>query len=290
MNRINIIEAFDRLTESLEDFNTFWVSNAVCGQVWKLPLSPDGKALTRINPEPVHGDEALALAADAVRRLHRLPEQFPTTVFRLPGWVAVNADLRATVDTINAAKQHLRAVMRKIDQRRRAEIAAATLPGVSLLQAYRKIDFFDQTPVRLLWSWAGHTTAHRRIRAGEVAKSIEDARRHRVTGMPPEEWQANLDRELQVLSAFVPSTPLLYRRTIAPHPRVMVYLQPGPRYAAMLHANLPLFFRAEKDKKLPDIDPLGPYDHDVRQKPRRDRRRLIPLIERLDLYFPIKTR
>lgn len=290
MNRIAIIEAFERLTEALEDFNAFWASHALDGQVWKLPLSPDGNALTHIDPELAQGEEAIVLAADAVRRLHWLPGQFPKTVFRLPGWIAVNADLQAMVNAVNAAKHDLRRALKAIDPRRRSQMATATLPGVSLLQAYRKIDFVDYTPVRLLWSWAGHTTAHRRISAGEVAKLIEEARTHRVTGTSPEEWQTLLDRELQVLSAFVPSTPLLYRRTIAPHPRVMVYRQPGPHYAAMLHANLPLFFRAETRDDLPDIDPLGPYDHDVRRKPRRDQRRLVPLIERLDLYLPLQKR
>ncbi len=289
MDRVTIIEAFERLAEALEDFNTFWTSHALDGQVWKLPLSPDGNALTRIAPQLAQGEEAIVLAADAVRRLHWLPGQFPKTVFRLPGWVAVNADLRSMVNVVNAAKQDLRRALKQIEPRQRPKVAAATLPGVSLLQAYRKIDVVDYTPVRLLWSWAGHTTAHRRTSAGEVARLIEESRTHRVTGTSPEEWQAHLDRELQVLSAFVPSTPLLYRRTIAPHPRVMVYRQPGPQYAAMLHANLPLFFRAETRDNLPNIDPLGPYDHDVRRKPRRDQRRLVPLIKRLDLYFPLKT-
>lgn len=290
MQRLSIIDAFDRLAGALEDFNAFWATHAVAGQVWRIPLSTDGKAPVRVEPEPVLDDAAFALAVDAARRLHRAPDQFPTTVFRLPGWVAVDADLRAMVGAVNLAKQQLRDSLKRVDSKRRAEVAAATLPGVSLLQAYRKIDYFDQTPVRLLWSWAGHTTAHRRISAGEVARRIEEARSHRVTGVTAEEWQAQLDQDMQVLSAFVPSTPLLYRRAVAPHPRVMVYLRPGPKYAAMLHSSLPLFFRVNEGANLPVIEPLGSYDHDNRQKPRRDKRRLVPLIDRLNLYFPVKER
>src|SRR5690606_33493952 len=102
--------------------------------------------------------------------------------------------------------------------------------------------------------------------------------------IPRGEWEAVIDAELRQLAELGPSPRLVFRRRVAPHPRVVAYPYDEETPPAVHHGNLPLVIFAPGNEPLPQITPLGQYVEGVRTGLRRDRQRLVPVIERIHLY------
>ena len=152
-----------------------------------------------------------------------------------------------------------------------------------MLHLYRHIHAVSDVR-RVLWTWAGHTTGSRNVTVEQAAAEIEAGRSYPPAHFQRHEWEAIIDAELRQLAELGPSPRLVFRRRIAPHPRVVAYPFNENAAPAVHHGNLPLMVYAPESDPLPEITPLDRYIEGVRTALRRDRQRLVPVIERIHLY------
>lgn len=152
-----------------------------------------------------------------------------------------------------------------------------------MLHLYRRIHAASNVR-RILWTWAGHTTGNRNVTVAQAAEEIEAGRSYPPEHIPRHEWDMIIDAELRLLAKLGPSPSLLFRRRIAPHPRVTIYPLVEDTPPAIHHGNLPLVVYTPVEDALPEITPLGEYIEGIRTGLRRDRQRLVPVVERIHLY------
>lgn len=285
-DRAALLALLNQLEEAVDAFNADWPGLVRHIELYKLPVLSAQEAPARILPEYQVGEPAIQLAARAFRTFSREPHQHPATVVRYPGVLVLgDASLGVEIEQINALKSRIRAIVTSYPPGSRAALTRKTFPGRMMLQIYRRIHAASDVR-RVLWTWAGHTTSNRRITAEEAAQEIEAARRRPPMHLDRETWNEVIDAELRQLAGIPPSSELVYRRRIAPHPRVIVYPHGSEDKPVTYHGNLPLVVFAPQSDPLPEISPLRPFLADVRIALRRDRRRLQPLIERAHLYAP----
>lgn len=281
--RAALITLAEELEAAVEAFNSVWPEHQRHLELYRLPVLTEQTIPLLIEPSLVVGDEAITLAQHAFRAFYREPDQHPATVVRFPGVLVLREPLDAEIAAINALKDKIRSQMTAYPPGSRAYITRKTLPGRVMLQIYRRIHTASSVR-RVLWAWAGHTTGHRNVTVEQAAEEIEAGRSYPPAHIPRDEWSAIIDAELRLLGTLGPSPRLLFRRRIAPHPRVTIYSQDDKTPPAVHHGNLPLVVYVPEDEALPEITRLKDYVEGVRTALRRDRQRLVPVIERIHLY------
>lgn len=283
MERSTIKLAYRALVQEISSLNERWPDFVLNAEAWALPILQEQETPKSI--EPVHhtADEAILLARKALAQFDRHPTQHPATVMRLPGWILLSEDLVTHFEQVNQMKDDLKSLVQQKPPGSRAALTRELFPGISMLQAYRHIFAYRNCPRQIIFSWAGHTTSSEETTVRDVMEIIEESRLLPPSHLDIDEWNGVIDNELRILATWSDSTPLLYRKPIAPHPRAMLYFSDSSRHDAMVHANLPIFLTCAPGNK-PTVKGLGVFDYDKRSAKRKDSQQLVAVIERLGLY------
>lgn len=271
------------LETAVAAFNAEWPAHVRHLELYRLPVLTEQRVPPVIEPVLLMGKEAVALAQHAFSNFGYEAGQHPATAARYPGVLVLRKSLAAQIEAINALKSQVRAIVGQYPPGSRSYIARKTLPGKVLLHMYRRIHVVRGIR-RVLWTWAGNTTGSRNVTVEQAAAEVEASRAHPPAGVPRHEWEAVIDDDLRRLAELGPSPRLVFRRRIAPHPRVVAYPHDENKEPAVFHGNLPLVVCAPASEPLPAITPLDKYVEGVRTALRRDRQRLVPVIERIHLY------
>lgn len=277
-----IKETWNELLALLVEFNRRWPEEVIAAEVYPLPLLPKQMSPEHIEPGLLCGDEAVAAIKEALVQLYYTDGQHPSTVFRLPGWVALKASLEEEIAAINQKRDTFRALITELPPGSRAAYTREVLKGISKLQSYRHLFYLPTPPRRLLFTWAGNTTAHSKTNVRAVLDRLEESRGHPPGHLSIAEWNYVIDMEWYRMATMKNDMELLYRKPVAPHPRMTSYPDEGSDHDHIYHANLPLLFTTPGP--LPEVERLPVYDSGRRRKKRRDHGRYNPVIDRIHLY------
>ena len=288
--QVEIQAAFDEVVARVAQVNALWPQWVESAVVYRLPVWEDEVIPAVIEPEVVEGAQAVAAAQAVLGQFHWLTEQHVKTVVRLPGVVVLRQALKVEFEAVNAAKARFRQLFQNQYSKPYRPVAARRLfPGCSLLQVYRQVQALDVCPQRILFSWAGHTTLAKRLTRAQVIEWLSARRDQCPPDRDPAHWALMVAQQLKKVDRIPPGAQYRLQRVLAPHPRVMVYLNRPSRalstpHEAMWHANVPLFVYRPPKAPAPRIDGLKVFDRARRSRPRRDRLRREPLVEGLDLW------
>jgi len=283
--------AWNEMIRAQLDFNSEWTSKVVAAQVWTLSIKATAQSTSVITPIFLEGQEAIEASKKAISQFEKEETQHPGTVVRLPGWIGVHTSVLASARAANRARKSflelLGTEVEKTNLKTMSKgkfVRSALKVQVVLKQIERRIQVFDGTPRRILFTWAGNTAAPETVALSTVIEKLqiqlEDAIRD---GDLPKEQQRQM--ELRALNGLSSDTLMHRYRPIAPHPRVMLYFGEGARYDAMPHANLPIFVVMDEKAPWPRVDGLGTFDPDKARRLRSDKATRYPVIPRLDLYL-----
>lgn len=278
----DIRQQFQILDTLVKSFNATWPESVEHIQVWSLPILNEAATPDSIEPMLLEGSAAIRAARDAFAGFHYRVGQHPATVARAPGWIALREGVIDQVRAINEAKDQLRLMIQSRPAGSRARLAREALPGVSLLQTYRHVFAFADAPRQILFSWAGHTTASRHISRAHAVRMVDESRNHPPVHIEPEVWDDVVATEIRQISSIEPGSALALRRTIAPHPRAMLYFSDAPIHDATVHANVPLIVRSGFEP--PVVKSLKRFEREQRSALRSDRLPWVPVIDRIGLY------
>lgn len=284
-------DAWNEMNRAQLDFNSEWTSKVVAAQVWTLPIKATAQSASVITPIFMEGQEAIEASKKAISQFVKEETQHPGTVVRLPGWIGVHTSVLASARAANRARQSFLELLGTEVQKTNLKtmskgkfVRSALKVQVVLKQIERRIQVFDGTPRRILFTWAGNTAAPETVALSTVVEKLqiqlEDAIRD---GDLPKEQQRQM--ELRALNGLRSDAVMHRYRPIAPHPRVMLYFGEGARYDAMPHANLPIFVVMDEKAPWPRVDGLGTFDPDKARRLRSDKATRHPVIPRLDLYL-----
>ena len=76
--------------------------------VFEIPYYVDGVVPDLIKPKVITGAEAIETAKSAYRNFSRPKDQHPGSVFRLPGVVVADKDLKKVIARVNSVKTELK--------------------------------------------------------------------------------------------------------------------------------------------------------------------------------------
>lgn len=290
-----IQDTFARLQSALYAFNLTWPNHIVDGVVWRLPLLTEQRTPDTIQVERLVGQEAVAATQMALVEFERDLGQAPGTVMRLPGYFVVSESVLEKVRQINVLKDEVAAAIEKL--RLELNLVPAARPRLmrralgakfNTKQLLRHIQCFEGAPRLITFTWAGHTTATGRVSTAKVRETLQASAEARASreGLQIEETPEFL--ELRTLVNMADSEVLTERKSVAPHPRAMLWFTDSSRYDAMIHANLPMFVMAGENTF--EMRELKNFDRNARQAKRPDEKRRIEVLPNRDLFLSSRRR
>lgn len=285
-----IQSTFARLRGALHDFNLIWPDHVVSGMVWRLPLLTEQRTPDTIQVERLVGQEAVAATQMALVEFERDIGQAAGTVMRLPGYFAVSKSLLERIRQINGLKDEVATAIEKL--RIELNLVPAARPRLmrralgakfNTKQLLRHIQCFEGTPRLITFTWAGHTSATGKVSTAKVRETLQASAEARASreGLQLEETPEFL--ELRTLVNMADTEMLTQRKSVAPHPRAMLWFTEESRYDAMIHANLPLFIKAGGNGM--EVRELKNFDRYARQAKRPDEKRRIEVLPNRDLFL-----
>ncbi|MGV6477441.1 DNA replication terminus site-binding protein [Azotobacter vinelandii] len=283
--------AFARLKTALHDFNLTWPDHVVSGVVWRLPLLTEQRTPDILQAERLSGHAAVDATRRALVEFERDLGQAAGTVMRLPGYFVLRESVLEQVRQINALKDEVAAAIEKL--RLELNLVPAARPRLmrralgakfNTKQLLRHIQCFDGAPRLITFTWAGHTTATGRVTVAKVCETLQASAEARASreGLQIEETPEFL--ELRTLVNMADTEMLTQRKSVAPHPRAMLWFSESSRYDAMVHANLPIFVTAGEQP--PEVMELKNFDRNARQAKRFDEKRRTEVLPFRDLFLP----
>ncbi|GAB3391844.1 DNA replication terminus site-binding protein [Azotobacter armeniacus] len=288
-----IQDAFIRLQSALHAFNLTWPAHVVAGVVWRLPLLTEQRTPDTLQVERLVGQEAVDTTRMALAEFERDLGQAPGTVMRLPGYFVVSDSVLEQVRQVNALKDDLAAAIEKL--RLELNLVPAARPRLmrralgakfSTKQLLRHIQCFDGAPRLIVFTWAGHTTATGRVSVDKVRETLQASAEARAGRESIRLEDTPEYQELRTLVNMADTEVLTERKSVAPHPRAMLWFTDSSRYDAMIHANLPMFVMAGEHAF--EVRELKNFDRNARQAKRPDEKRRIEVLPNRDLFLPTR--
>ena len=279
-----LIERKEKIVGLISQFNHYWPQYSQSAIVWKTPLMLEQVAPDAIQIEPLSTEQAIQETKKFLLGFSRKNAQHPATVSRLPGIIRLSQSCYEPIAEINAHKDYLRERMETIHPRTRPKYVKLAWPGVSALQLYRHINAPYSTKRKVLFSWIGHTTSSTRTTRDKMLDFVTLSRALVPTGVSVEHWNIVIDKEIELLASLAPTTHLILRKLVAPHPRVMLYHGQEKQPTRTYGANLPLFI---PDNPTMEVRELVNWDRKkaLLRKRRKDTLPLTPIIPRIYLYM-----
>lgn len=285
--RITVKETFEKIEALTKELVNVAIPANAPHLVYRIAGRDKMEAHTTIFPEKVTGVEAWAQALLAYGLYYKAEDQHPMATLRLPGLVYVEniAEVAHIVFQINQAKNELKALVTKIPSGQRNRLATSILPGVIMLQAYRKVALIAAPVRRYVFSWVS-TTSSQKITVAEAIAMVErDIRVKADTEgeLFPGTQQAQLKGEISMLETLHPDTPLIIYRAVSPHPRLMAFSRNDEKAPVLTyHANLPLITTWDEGAVIRELPDFSAFKE--RPKQRKDTKPKTLLIPRLFIY------
>ncbi|MFD2408174.1 DNA replication terminus site-binding protein [Azorhizophilus paspali] len=285
--------AFARLQSVLHAFNLSWPDHVVDGAVWRLPLLTEQRTPDTLQVKRLVGQTAVDATQIALAEFERDLGQVPGTVMRLPGYFVVSKSVLKQVRQINALKDDLAMAIERL--RLELNLVPAARPPLmrralgakfSTKQLLRHIQCFDEAPRLITFTWAGHTTATGRISVAKVREKLQAGAEARASRESIRIEDTPEYQELRPLVNMADTEVLTERKSVAPHPRAMLWFTDSSRYDAMIHANLPMFVMAGENTF--EVRELKNFDRNARQAKRPDEKRRIEVLPNRDLFLPTR--
>lgn len=286
-----IQSAFARLQSALYAFNLTWPDHVISGVVWRLPLLTEQRTPDTLQVERLIGQKAIDATRMALAEFERDLGQAPGTVMRLPGYFVVGESVLEQVRQINVLKDELAATIEKL--RLELNLVPAARPRLmrralgakfSTKQLLRHIQCFDGAPRLIVFTWAGHTTATGRVSVDKVREKLQAGAEARASRESIRIEDTPEYQELRALVNMADTVVLTERKSVAPHPRAMLWFTDSSRYDAMIHANLPMFVLAGENTF--EVRELKNFDRNARQAKRPDEKHRIEVLPNRDLFLP----
>lgn len=283
--------AFARLQTSLHSFNLAWPNHVVSGVVWRLPLLTEQRTPDILQAERLSGQAAVDATRRALVEFERDLGQAAGTVMRLPGCFVLRESVLEQVRQINALKDEVAAAIEKL--RLELNLVPAARPRLmrralgakfNTKQLLRHIQCFDGSPRLITFTWAGHTTATGRVTVAKVRETLQAGAEARASRENTRIEDTPEYQELRTLVNMADTEVLTERKSVAPHPRAMLWFSESSRYDAMVHANLPVFVTAAEQP--PEVMELKNFDRNARQAKRFDEKRRTEVLPFRDLFLP----
>lgn len=285
--RKDVKDAFDKVEALTKLLSTVAIPADAPHLAYRIAIRDSMETLPEILPEKVLGDEAWAESVQAFGRYYKMDGQHPMAVFRLPGLMYVQniGEVAALVAQINQAKADLKSLVTNISSGTRNRLVSSILPGVIMLQVYRKIGLIAAPVRRYVFSWVS-TTASQKITVTEAITLVKRDVRLKSESegeLFPSTTQAQLKGEIAMLETLDPNTDLRIYRAVSPHPRLMVFdRDEGMSPILSYHANLPLITTWEEGVTVRGLPNFSAYK--AKPKQRKDAKAKTLLIPRLHIY------
>lgn len=258
--------AFKEILAAVETFNAAWPAHVRHIEVYTIDRATDhelGYKPSAIAVQRVTGAEAVGLAQASFADFHRADGQRNVGVARrLPGLIALDTDPADLVAPVNAAKDHLMALLEQAElppstnpvMRHRAY--KALLGDVVVQHLARRIHTIGlPLPHQLTFCWMAHSSGVHPVDAIEVEKRIR--RYHEDHTASARQDEAIAQDLLQVKCG--PTERLVVYKPVAPHPRLQVRQAPASKPAG-LPAAMPIFLHWPEDAPFPAFTPLESLD------------------------------
>ena len=131
---------------------------SMCAQsatVYEIPIYPNGEVPELIEVKHVSGDEAISMATSAFRNFSRGKDQHHGSVYRLPGVITVDKDLRPAVERVNHVKAELQQLIKTEypGYKERNRFCREVFPGRMMLQVYRRLFTNEREVEKVGFSW-----------------------------------------------------------------------------------------------------------------------------------------
>lgn len=285
--RKDIKDAFDKVEALTKQLSAVAIPSEAPHLAYRIAIRDSMETAPEISPEKLTGGEAWAESILAFARYYKMEGQHPMAVYRLPGLVYVQniAEVAALVSQINQAKADLKALITSIPSGQRNRLVSSILPGVILLQVYRKIELIAAPVRRYVFSWVSTNASQKITVAGAIALVEKDMRSKAGTEgeLFPGTQQAQLKGEIAMLASLDPRTNLRIYRAVSPHPRLIVFdRDEGMSPILSYHANLPLITTWEEGVTVRGLPNFSAYK--AKPKQRKDTKAKTLLIPRLHIY------
>jgi hypothetical protein len=216
--------------------------------------------------------------------------QHPGSVFRLPGWIAVQEDLSVDIAKINGLKTQLEQYLQTVPERQRPRFNSQALPRVSVIQVTRHLRWLPAPlPYHLCFSWIGNSSVTRKMTTAEALLHVRRGLDNPPEGVQPSQWRKLLESQEQSVLRVPENQEIVFRRRQSPHPRVELIAERGNTPYETFVATLPIFLYcpAGLDTRLPSVTNLSNLT-ETRRNPRRDKGRLIDLVPEINLYMRVR--
>lgn len=280
--RLELLHALAALEHSVAEFVQRWQEEGEA-RVYRIALYAQGRVPDIVNVEPVDGADAVELTAAAVGEFELQAGQAPGSVFRLPGVARCCPSLMSDIARINDSKDRFReaVAIAAPSSRARNTLVRRLFPGKNMLQVYRHIHCASSDISRIAFSWSPVTSASTTL-ARDDAIDLIVRRRDGAADVDPNLFDA-FTIALDTLAELSPSTLVIQRRPVAPHPRMTLFTGSGrDALKRTHHANIPVF--VSRDQSV-DCGALKSYDPSSKRRMRRDTKNLQPLLFPLHLYI-----
>jgi len=287
-----LIERFEHIKQLLREVNSQWPLHVVDAEVFQIPFYPTPEPPKEIHPIHFSDHEAVNLIQKVLLQFEWQEVQLPTQAARYPGIIRLNKSFTKKFNAINETKDELHALMTDhLTPGNRAKVRDKLFGSISMVQVYRHIFSYEQTPRKVVFSWIGNTFSVKKMSIPETVKFLDSKRSLAPDYLDFEEWNQIIDAEISLLANPPPNATVQLKKRIAPHPRMMTFLnaydRPDQKISTQCdfshHANLPLFLVDPKQETI--INPLKSFQQNDNYTQRRRRIETRPLIEKLNLFW-----
>ncbi|MDF4421705.1 DNA replication terminus site-binding protein [Vibrio parahaemolyticus] len=276
MNKID--ELFKDLGELIHS------SELVSAQVFQLPpvaIGEEHNKVSEISVSAVTGETAFFKAMNAFRKVYAEDGMSMKSVFRLPGYIQIDADrskVKALVSAINHEKDQFKELVKQIEgAKKKHDIVHGLFPGLITKQLYRRLHAVNSDISQLGFCWAQRFVTTKTTREEVIAK-IKGQIKNPPLNTDPDDWETFLNREITDIQRLSASIELRHKRPAKVNAVVNLDCDEAPQ----LSAHLPLII---VQKNPICVSPLLDFNAAFRRCVRSDS--VIggkPIIGRLHLY------
>ena len=255
--------------------------------VFEIPLYEDGTVPDHIEPVPISGQAAIAKAKSAFRNMSRPSGQHPGSVFRLPGVITVDKDLRKVVKGVNDVKAELKEFLQTEypNSRTRNTFCKREFPGRVMLQAYRKIYVNERQIERVRFSWMPITRSTRAVSRAQALEML--AKRATLTSQDIDQKKA-VEIAIEHVQMNTPNTQYSIIKPRSPYPTAVLYFKrkQNDKNKVFIPLSLPVIIGPTNHKL--DIGTLSPLDTKKDRNKRQDEQPVQLVYKPMYLYAKLK--
>jgi hypothetical protein len=290
-------QKMETLKSAIYDFNLWWKPKVIEAMIWPIPVAvkptaenvPWMPALEYIEFETVTGEEAIALAAQALINFYRYPEDPALNIRRWAGFVLIaenfREDMLLAIENINTLKTELMMILSVIPDGSRPIVLKKTFPREHILAAYRHIHAASKQVRTLAFTWQGKVPKNTPI---SKEKIIEQLLIEQQTAIDNEDNTTKTirEKEIALITSLADDSKLIERKSYAPSPRLLGFYCDSQQKTGvadiMNQAPLPFFMAQDK---MPEIKPLNNWSIE-QEKPKSGKQSLdyYPILPRLRIF------